>query len=620
MALLGACADPSSQLADPTPQPDANLLPLQVTLQDSLLVQGGTLVIHVDGAPLLVPEGAEVQLAGDVFGEPVNATFEAFAQPTEDGAFSLQVSAEDLQNRLAPGQTRWIFQGTLRCTLNDASGQLSARGDLRDARLTIVDTLTPTLSVPPRIDTHLGQDHTWTAEGILRLGEGQSWLELEGQLHGPDGQTRPIASVTPIEVGPGGRHQARLRWQPALTGIEPGRFEGQARVVNQQGTQYTEGLWQPLTTQIAPTTLQGLQPRRISRGQKLLAIGKGLINPGNDVAMYFELAGRFVPLSGPQEDVIWLWNPEAVDNHEEASLALRTDTEEHNGRTVLKGMSSRTGTFIGQITPILLNGPQEVRGLPWDGRLTLAPTHQVVFVRFLPGYLEALETFGLRNLEPEVRAWVFDTLRSHYGGLNISFVDQPPTEDWLEYTTIEVSGRDPNGAGLLGLDNSDSKDVGNLRLDDVIGGVNAQAYDQGYHAFGGVFVASFEAFSPALWPNSPLASERFDQLFAPITPALGGSPVLPGDGRGLRAAEAMGNLIGHTLTHELGHALGLALREDGTADPDHHHNIADQPGALMDEGQNRPFEERCGLLPDHPTGFNATHRRYLESILPIQPQ
>src|SRR5690606_5757868 len=107
--------------------------------------------------------------------------------------------------------------------------------------------------------------------------------------------------------------------------------------------------------------------------------------------------------------------------------------------------------------------------------------------------------------------------------------------------------------------------------------------------------------------RSDVAHPLFDDIFDPVRPdrgtpvsskdlSDGGVPVLTSAGgcptkdRRLQIACAvwvLGSVVGTTTSHEVGHALGLA-------DPhgSRFHNLGDGPDRLMDQGGNRPFEER----------------------------
>ena len=47
-----------------------------------------------------------------------------------------------------------------------------------------------------------------------------------------------------------------------------------------------------------------------------------------------------------------------------------------------------SGTFSGQVTPIARKGADEVAGAAANATLAVAPVKQVVYVRFLPSYVD----------------------------------------------------------------------------------------------------------------------------------------------------------------------------------------------------------------------------------------
>ena len=253
--------------------------------------------------------------------------------------------------------------------------------------------------------------------------------------------------------------------------------------------------------------------------------------------------------------------------------------------------------------------------MPIDFRVL--PPRQVVHIRFLPGFSDALVRFGLLAERAAVEHRVMEVLERDYAGFNVSFTYDEPT-NFAEFGVVEVGGQDPNGTKLFGLDNTAGKDSGNLRFDDVIGGFNAETRDQNFAAYGGVFASELLNLSPSLDDND-LASSRFDDIFAPVVPELGGVPARLGesqilDDRGQQIIEAvrvLGNLLGSTITHEVGHSLGL------TAVEGRYHNEGDTPNWLMDAGQFRPFEERAEIDGRGPGVFEPFNRDYLQSILPV---
>ena len=613
LAVVAAgCVEPPGDASPATPEARAPL-PLEVALVDDVVVEGSALLLEVRGAELLKDATARVALRGELDGVAVGGELMVVPEGEGDLRVSVPWSAlMGLEGVLEPG----VFLGRVQVTLDDPALQVQAVGETSVA-LDLVTSLSPLVALPERLEVHLNEEQRWPATGLLRPREGATSLEIEGRFTEEGGAAREVRATVPVSLGEAGLEEARVRWVADALGVRPGVFRGRVRVVN-RGLRGEEGAETVLReVRLKPTRVVGLDPPRASRGELIRVLGRGFVPADGERGMFFVAEGEFVGEDGAR--VVWSgeqsaqWAPERVGSHMEAEIALRTEVGEL-GR--LMGFGATPGVFTGSITPVLIDRVGAVWGEPWEGSLTIAPTRQVVWVRLSQGYTEALGEFGLRNVEPEIRAVILATLRRHFEGVNVIFTDRAP-QGWREYTVVEVGGVDPNGAGLLGLDNSEGHDVGNLRLDDVIGGRNAESLERGEHGFGGVFVSSFQQFSPTLAPESLLASERFDALFGPFMPALSGQPV---DAREATAASgprrlaleqavaAMGALIGHTISHEVGHALGLATGLDGV------HNATDEPGAIMDEGRWRPFEERCGLQESR---FNARNRRYLETILPL---
>jgi len=240
-----------------------------------------------------------------------------------------------------------------------------------------------------------------------------------------------------------------------------------------------------------------------------------------------------------------------------------------------------------------------------------------VYLKYLPGFTDALRDFGLRNVEHLIRDRILTVCNRDYEGISLEFVVMRPT-DYVEYAVIEVGGKDPNGRDLIGLDNTMGKDIGNLYFDDVVGGWNADSAEGGNSAFGGVFVSSYLGFSERVPDPMPLASPLFDEIFGPFMPDFGGDPVeateYPGGARDQaveRAILALGNMVGNTASHEIGHTLGLAA---GPADV--FHNVVPGDNQIMDAGIYRDFEERAELNGKGPAVWTMENRSYLEYILP----
>ena len=402
---------------------------------------------------------------------------------------------------------------------------------------------------------------------------------------------------------------------PDLFGIRPARFEGTLTLVNahRDGPELASAPL-PIALDLAPPLITRVSPEHPSRGMWLELHGKGFIHSDGllQTATLLVAEGVFRPRRGAALDFTGA----------NALHVFPEDLEPGTFITVLRPdredglpLGAVAGRFTGRFTPLVLAGPDAVLGDGLDVDLEIGGPHQVVQIRFLPGFDEALARFGLHAERDRIVARIFEVARRDYEGLNISFVLEDPLA-FSEYTIIEVGGPDPNDTGLFGLDNTAGKDVGNDRFDDVIGGFNAETGHDDLAAYGGVFASEFMNLSPHLSDN-PLATRRFDDVFADLAPELGGEPTARGDIDGPRgplireAVRVLGNLVGSTVTHEIGHALGL------TALDGRYHNDGDTPDALMDAGVFRPFEERAELDGMGPAVLEPFNRLYLESILPL---
>jgi hypothetical protein len=314
--------------------------------------------------------------------------------------------------------------------------------------------------------------------------------------------------------------------------------------------------------------------------------------------MVLQLEGRFVAATG--EVTSWTGPdaltlvPDVFAGNTTMSFVVRPTPDEAGA---LKGLGAVAGRFSGTMTPLVFLGPDRARGAPFAFGLEISRPRQMVHLRALPGFDEALMEFGLLAEKEAVKARILEVCHRDYAGLSIAFTWETPS-DYAEYGIVEIAGRDPNGSGLFGLDNTAGKDVGNLRFDDVVGGFMQLSARAATH---------------------PLASSRFDDIFEPVSPGLGGRPAEPGEsiGGSARAADiaeavrVFGNLVGSTISHEVGHTLGLAAW-DGQF-----HNPGDNPGWLMDSGTFRPFAERAEIDGQGPSFFEPMSRAYLEAILPL---
>jgi hypothetical protein len=383
-----------------------------------------------------------------------------------------------------------------------------------------------------------------------------------------------------------------------------------------------------LTTEneIVEPAIFSFSPSEASLGQYVDVAGGGFVGIENDPSSVtvIELEGIFTPEGGAPQPVTLGLVPEFVSGQ---LVRYVLNEEDELGQSI--DLRKSAGAFNGVARPVVQFGSDTVVGSNTPVNLGIARVKQIVWLRFLPLYVESLRHFGVRALDERIRARVLEVVARDYQGVNIAFVAEEP-EDFALYSQVEIAGPDPNGIGLLGYDNTPGKDNGNVRLHDKIGGVNALTQLDGYPGYGGVFVESLFSFSQH--PNSlaqdiGAATPLFDQLFDAFRPDVEGSPVgaselgsiptgapsCPASDRPTRiacAAWSLGALIGTTVSHEVAHSLGLA-------DPggEAFHNTGDWPNEIMDAGGARTFAERSEV-GDGPGIFCRRNYDYLRQILP----
>ena len=442
--------------------------------------------------------------------------------------------------------------------------------------------------------------------------------------------------VTPEEFAEPERSKGYFPFAPRILGIQPGTFQGTVRLRNDlvtAGASSLETQQIPVDFEIIPPQVTSVSPARASLGQYVDIAGGGFV--GKDpldatiAITTVELSGTFTPTGAPAgAPVTVTLVPEFVEGK-----LVRYVLNEEDELGTLADLRKTTGDFVGTATPTVKYGPDTVVGGSKNVQLGIDPVRQVVWVNFLPGYVESLRHFGLRAVDGRIRDRVFEVARRDFQGINIDFRSEEPT-DFALYSRVDIAGPDPNALGLLGYDNSPGKDVGNLRLYDKIGGVNALTQEDGYPGYGGVFVESLFGFSEhpgSFAETQELADPLFDELFDPFRQDRKGKPVTAGDlasenvpildsgslcpatNRSEQIAcaiFALGSMIGTTTTHEVAHSLGLA-------DPhgSEFHNAGDAPNRIMDGGSARSFAERAEV-GDGPAVFCKENYEYLREILP----
>jgi hypothetical protein len=514
-----------------------------------------------------------------------------------------------------------------------------------DGRVYVTESLPMELAVRPWLDPRLDRVQT---EGLVFVnddlevegagllfggGEGTTYAVLSGcfSLEGGGGCT-PIDPIE-IPVTPRSRFdrsRGAFAFSPRVAGIRPGTFTGSVRLRNAHASgelresgadQVTYDLIEPIVFSVGPTAA--------SLGQYVEVSCGGFVGGADGGVTLLSLVGTYTPTGAPSGvpvDLVLV--PEFF-----AGRTVRYVVSEDDSLGEALDLRRDTGTFVGNLTPIIAYGADEVTGQAAPVTLSIAPVKQVIYLHFLPSYVESLRHFGLRGADALIRERVAEVVRRDYAGVNLEVRDEPPT-DFALYSHVDIAGPDPNGLGLFGYDNTPGKDTGNQRLYDRIGGVNAQTQEDGFPGFGGVFIESLFAFSPnpgSFAQSVSGADPTFDAVFDPTRPDRGGERVravdlaggipkldngdaCPATDRGEQIACAvfvLGSLIGTTTSHEIGHSLGLANPYG-----DGFHNPTDGINRLMDGGADRPFLERAELFGHGPAVFCDEEYDYLRVILP----
>ncbi len=485
----------------------------------------------------------------------------------------------------------------------------------------VAPALTPHLAAVAGGSIHVNDAIVMSGDGFL-LGNGEG--ETRVVVGGVELVARPLADA------PWDRTRVAFSFAPAIAGIRPGAWSGSVAVRNvlADGTSADAGTL-PLAVTVGKPEIGSVTPTSASLGQYVDVGGAGFVGDGADEVTLLHLAGSFTAAGGSRAAPVDLTLvPHFADGHR---LRYVLDEADALGRII--DLRRVAGQFVGTVTPIVRKGSDEVTGAATAAALAVAPVKQVIYVRFLPSYVDSLRLYGLANVDALVRQRIFAVAARDYAGVNVELRDTPPT-DFALYSQVDVEGPDPNALGLFGYDNTPGKDVGNQRLFDRIGGVNATTQSDGFPGYGGIFAENFLGFSAHPSPRVQridVDAARFDAVFDPLRPDTGqpvsaaearhGVPALTDGGACLGARDrttriacgvfVLGNLVGTTLTHEVGHSLGLA-------DPrgEAFHDPGDKPNRLMDAGGARPFDERAELAGQGPGVFCADEYVYLRTILP----
>ncbi len=536
------------------------------------------------------------------------------------------------------------FQGKAWITARTAGGSM-AGGEV-PAKLRLRRVLTPTARAGGSKLVYLNSRVPVVGNDFLLGGlEGSSQAALKGCFM-PDGVTgscaakgRPVDVKLPMKPElEGRRNRAYFEFSPRIGGLRTGTIKATLMVRNVHGgSKVTVSAPVQISGYLDESGVLGVSPASVSLGQYLQIDGVGFVGGKEGTTA--------VTFNGTLRDAGAKYGKSVTFDLVTAQLTgyrARYVLEEGLGLGKVIDLRGRTvsGSLLGTWTPTVYWQTGSFRGRTSPLiNLEVGGVKQVVWLRFTDGWSASLRRFGLAAADLKVRARISHVLARDYKGINIEFRTSEPT-DFKLYSRVDIGGKDPNGLGLMGYDNTPGKDMDNKRLYDWVGGVNAATQQDGYPGYGGVFLESLLGFSmdpPQGILRSPLRSPLFDQIFDAFRKERGGRELSAAEAASARALQSgagcpatggrgqmvecaifvLGNVIGTTVAHELGHSLGLS---DPAGPATQYHNPGDGPNRLMDEGAHRPFAERAEIQGQGPAVFCKDEFVYLQKILPLYPK
>lgn len=568
--------------------------------------------LRVRGGPFRKDDAVTFRFDGKIGGSSVAFARRALFQNRE--AVFMEV---DDGFHEALGAESGTFRGTLEVEVD--RGEQMLRGT-RDVEFELTESLEPTIeSVQPKSLAFMDQMEV-RGSNLLLTGEGRTILRAQGTFTTDGGERQSVEDlVLPLE--PDRRNRSIYVHTPEPFGLHPGRFEGTFTVENWHDGSGEERAGNSLSVsfEVPAPRLDTVEPKAVSRGQRLRGLGVGFVPRTSDARQRTSLIleGTFTDTDGSRTSYTGA-NAITLETEFRESGVVEHVVRPSVQNDELVGFGSTPGVFEGEVRARILRGERSLQTPSRSLRLKVLPTKQVVYLKFLPGFSDSLRKFGLRNVEQNIRDRVHEVCERDFEEYHVSCRMERP-EKFADYTVIEIGGRDPNNGSLFGLDNSEGVDRGNHRLDEVIGGRRATDDSGENFSYGGVFIESFLVFSPTLTESVPIESPRFDDIFGPFIPELDGKPVqvdeYPSGSRSDEIAKAirvLGNLVGNTAVHEVGHALGLA--NTGVPDQVHHQGL--KPNLIMNRGVDRSFELRAEIDGKGPGIWGKRDSRYLERVLP----
>ncbi len=618
-------------------EPVGEVLTVELASEHTAVVPTSVVSVRLVGTSRLVATSALVDVEGQVGGSAIDYTFVAQEELGEQDATLARADGDtgDLVVRVPVSEGLWselvagaTFEGAVSVTARDPFGRDLAKGTLAGVRWDVQENPSPTIASAPSGDVWAGERVAVTGGPFLRPEEGLSWAVV---TTGAIGGRSMDGVLVPLEWG-GARDRASFVIAPEAFGVAEAVFEGDFELLNvlEGGREVRGDSLSGVRLSLQRSFVSRLSKGSASRGERVGINGRGLIESKGGAGMTLRLEGTFTPTGGAPIDLfgdaVLERAPDRFVGDELVELEVWYDVDDSSWPPRLTGLGATPGVFEGRITPRLFDplGGQQL-GIPWEGVFEVKPTVQVVYLKYLPRFSTGLEKYGLRNVEADLRAKIREVAQAPYAEVAVVFVDEPPA-DFADFATVELSGPDPYGSGAFGYDNSFNgyaKDTGNIFLSDYIGGWNYQSQSEFANPFGGIYIESFDYFSPTL-TGATDSSPEFDRILGPFMPELDGEPVLatewPSGPRAAQIQEAIdmvGNVVGNTVAHEVGHSMGLSyFPADWDRPGDAFHNRTPTDGALMDAGGGRPFAERAAIGGTAPARFNERNLEYLKGILP----
>ncbi|MCA9518877.1 MAG: hypothetical protein KC635_28270, partial [Myxococcales bacterium] len=401
----------------------------------SPIVPGTRLTLR--GAGFVVPEVASLAVVfrGAIDGEGVE--FAVFPRRLADDTLEIAVEGE-VERALVRTQGRFVGSvSVLRTPLIDAPADEVGK----PVELYVAATLTPRVDdLAPRA-LYVGEHVVLTGDGFLHPSEGASVVELDGVMvtESPP-RSLPIRGLQlpAAPDDPERRDAVAFTLTPDILGIVPGRFDGTVTVidVHRNGAETRSAPLGLEGVTLAAPRVDAMTPLAASRGQWITVTGQGFTAPDGllQTATVLELAGTFrAAATGGVSDLTGARAltlvPDLVEGNDTLGAVLRVTAD---GSGQLAGIGAAPGRFTGTVSALLFFGADAVRGQPLPVTFDVLPQRQLVYLKLLPGFEQALAEFGLLVEKDAVVDRILAVLTRDYEGVNIAFTLTPP-DDFAEY-------------------------------------------------------------------------------------------------------------------------------------------------------------------------------------------